>query len=510
MDWKLTHETLCQTETVWEGTAEQGYSLDYLLPDYCSGVFKLLKCFAYPVVTGKMVVGNKLTLDGAVQLRVLYIGEETHEIASLTQSVPFTKTVELPRSCNEAVTEVSVSGGSVSCRVVNAKRLDIHGSVLLHATVTQRVTTTVLTDVQGLGVQTHKITLPVDGDCKRAERQCTVLEDFDATDLVGSTVLDMRGGAVLTEQKLLVGKAIVKGEISLHLLLCRADGSLTPWRETLPFSQIIDVSGLCEDDTAAFSAELLGMEVTDPVEENPQLSFRIQLRLCCTAYDRRELALLTDAYSVCHPCELQRTSLRLTRLEKVLQQRETAHFDCPLENFLSGTVADVLCDISGVQTEITDQGISLAVAVRAFFVGADGEGLPFATEQTLTYQMTIPCELTENSRFSPQVTVTDCSFANRSGGVDLSVSLAVSGAVSTEYLADAVDAMQIDEESRLPSNDAGLILYFAKAGESVWEIAKSYRCEVAGICAENELDEGALPADRVLLIPAAGNSQVQW
>lgn len=511
MDWKLTHETLCRNETVWEGTAEQGYALDYLLPDYCSGIFKLLKCFALPVVTGKVVVGDKLTLDGTVQLRLLYIGEEDHRIAAVTQSVPFTKTVDLPRSCNNAAVSVNASGGSVSCRVVNAKRVDIHGSVLMPISVTEQQTFTALTDVQGQGVQTRSTALKIDGSCKHAEKQFTLQEEWEAAAYDGAAVLDLRGSAVITEHKLLAGKAIIKGEAQVHILLSMPDGSLTAWQQSLPFSQIIDVNGLSEEDQPLFSVELLGIEAEQSGSgEDAIIGIAMQLRVTCTAYESREVALLTDAYSVCYPCELQRMPVNLTRLDRVLSERETAHLGLSLDSVTAVSVADVLCDIAGVQTSVTPQGVSLAIAVRALVIGIDDNGLPFAVEQTVTHQMELPCELTDAHRCRPEVTLTASSFSVSDQRVDLRLSIAVTGSITYHYQIEAIDALRVDEENRLPENDAGLVLYFAKEGESVWEIAKAYRSEVSGITAENALEGDTLDADRVLLIPASGSSHTAW
>ena len=49
--------------------------------------------------------------------------------------------------------------------------------------------------------------------------------------------------------------------------------------------------------------------------------------------------------------------------------------------------------------------------------------------------------------------------------------------------------------------DAALVLYYAGAGESLWEIAKQYNTGSQQICAENHLDDDVIDTAMMLLIP---------
>ena len=64
MELQLNRDSICINEIVFDGTLEQSIELDYLLPDYCQSIFKVLKCRITPKITSSRVQNGKLFLDG--------------------------------------------------------------------------------------------------------------------------------------------------------------------------------------------------------------------------------------------------------------------------------------------------------------------------------------------------------------------------------------------------------------------------------------------------------------
>ena len=67
MDMKIINEILDIRETIFEGSPEQGFECDILLPDYCPDVRRILKCHVSPKVSQGYQNGDKVVrLDGPV------------------------------------------------------------------------------------------------------------------------------------------------------------------------------------------------------------------------------------------------------------------------------------------------------------------------------------------------------------------------------------------------------------------------------------------------------------
>ena len=63
MELKLNRETVPAAEVIFDGVQEQSVELDYILPDYCPDIFRLIRCDTSPVITEWSVNGDRLTYE---------------------------------------------------------------------------------------------------------------------------------------------------------------------------------------------------------------------------------------------------------------------------------------------------------------------------------------------------------------------------------------------------------------------------------------------------------------
>ncbi|MEG0894845.1 MAG: DUF3794 domain-containing protein, partial [Oscillospiraceae bacterium] len=95
MDLKLTKQSICINEVVFDTTAEQSIELDYMLPDYCKSVFKVLKAKAMPKISSYRIANDKLIIEGMCFVKIIYVCEDNYKLCTVMQKQAFTKTIEL-------------------------------------------------------------------------------------------------------------------------------------------------------------------------------------------------------------------------------------------------------------------------------------------------------------------------------------------------------------------------------------------------------------------------------
>ena len=76
MELKIFRDTLPQAGTSCTVKAELPLETEILISDYLPPVFKLVKCFAKPVVLQKQLQPGRLTLEGYLRCTVFYQGED--------------------------------------------------------------------------------------------------------------------------------------------------------------------------------------------------------------------------------------------------------------------------------------------------------------------------------------------------------------------------------------------------------------------------------------------------
>ena len=91
MELKIFRDTMPQAGTVCTVKAELPLETEILVSDYLPPVFKLVKCFAKPVILQKQLQPGRLTLEGYLRCTVYYQGEEGTGLCQTEQKLPFTK-----------------------------------------------------------------------------------------------------------------------------------------------------------------------------------------------------------------------------------------------------------------------------------------------------------------------------------------------------------------------------------------------------------------------------------
>ena len=75
MDFKLTRENFTVQKALLDTVSEQSLELDYVLPDYCPEIFKVLSCRIYPSAARRTLNGTKLGYELTALVRVVYVSE---------------------------------------------------------------------------------------------------------------------------------------------------------------------------------------------------------------------------------------------------------------------------------------------------------------------------------------------------------------------------------------------------------------------------------------------------
>ncbi|MFR5070369.1 MAG: LysM peptidoglycan-binding domain-containing protein [Eubacteriales bacterium] len=87
-------------------------------------------------------------------------------------------------------------------------------------------------------------------------------------------------------------------------------------------------------------------------------------------------------------------------------------------------------------------------------------------------------------------------------GIEVKVELSLTAAILQEFSYKAIIAASTDEEHPvLKDSKAALIIYYAEAGESLWNIARQYYTSVNAIKEENDLSDDNVVSKGMLFIP---------
>ncbi len=514
MELKLTKETVPAAEMIYDGLQEQPIELDYILPDYCPDIFRLIRCEAVPVITEWAVSGDKLTYGLRCDIHILYCGEEGCTVQAVEQQRSFTRTAELGKSADNAEVRIVAKTDHVNFRAVNKRRLDLRGAVSVKISVAGEQQQEVVSDAEGMNIQLKKAPVRYAAQRLTAAKNVRIEEEIELTaaqpDI--TSVINCRCRASDCEIKLISGKLLAKGEAEVELLYAGGSGenmTVEPMSFSLGYSQIIDVDGLDDGFDCTVAAEVVSCDISltgGRDGDNRVLRCETELRLCCKAVRTATAMITEDAFSTIYSCNVEISEIKAEQIPAVYDEslRHTARLadgDSVPQNIYA-----MWSEPKNINAHIAEDGRSVVISGMLVYSMAarDNTGNMVMPDREEAFEETlgIPDDIS-GAEVSAEVRVRETSYDISAEGVlnakaDMAVKLYVYSSDSIRAVTD----ISVDDTARKERDgDYAIKLYFGTENESVWDIAKRYSTSVSAVMDENELTGERLESSGMLLIP---------
>ena len=504
MELKTFRDTLPLAGTCCTVKAELPLETEILISDYLPPVFKLVKCFAKPVVLQKQLQPGRLTLEGYLRCTVFYQGEDGAGLCQTEQKLPFTKQLEVPEFSFTSWTAM-VEGRTeyLNSRAVNPHRIEVRGAYGLVTTLHAQDKAEVITALADGGIEQQLQTLS-------GVRSTAVLEKLVTAEgeltfpRTPAAVLEITGTASVREVKLLAGKAVVKGEIRAQCAW-RAEGESALQSQTaqLPFNQVVDLEGAAEDCTCMCVLEPVGFSLAQGEQDSAgQLTASIMMHL--HAWRGCQLQYVSDAFSTQFETEIAPQELAVEQAACMLNETVSAAASGPLPDAGAQLQA---CFVSYGPVQAVPhrdgQALTSRAVATAFVENSLGELESY--EKTLELTVPLAAELPEGGQLTAEcwLSTEDIRCSCAGGTLEVTVTARAEGAVFCRTVSRGIGSITLGDPLTVPDPEIALRIYYAQAGEAPFDIAKRFHVPLAQMLAANGLDPGVkhLPQDRHFLVP---------
>lgn len=508
MEIETTIRTIAIPETVFDDVTECPVDCNFTLPDYLPEISTVLKCLMKPVIQSHQVSGDRVMADGTIYLQFLYLDEERKCVRSFEHLQPFTAafTVKNLKTFDDITLVATL--GYLNCRATGPRGVGVHGAFSVRLTLMSQIPMEVVESTENKNVfyKGEKICNTLLDTC--TQKQFSINEVLEiGRNLPAEQLLRNEAVAVITECKQLPEKAIVKGDILLrtYYVTDTQTGMVDCTKSRIPFSQIVDAEGMTEEKLCHCQADILLCDVhvtQNSNDDNSLLSVTLKVSLQLRTYSEECCTVMTDVFHTEFPLKLQTQRLMSTQILSLQQGNQTLRETIDLPDNDIADVVDVWCDMVATETSCEENTATAKARLNTCMITRDANGTLSYYERTADTSVTFEecCE-----QLSVQFTVIDCEYHRNGTQLELQLQVAFTRKCLSSHTCLAVIALSIDESTPY-TQEAGtegcsLKAYFAKIGESVWDIAKKQHTSPWQLQEENELTEEVLKEDKVLLIP---------
>ncbi len=498
-------------DPVYSGSCEAPLDTEYNLPDYCPDIQKLLKCRVVPEVSSAMVSGDTLTIDGVAEVRALYLDGKANGIHCAHFTKEFTQSIKLKTAEERAVAWVQASVLHMTCRAVSARRIDLHAAVSLQVLAVVQKTERVTADLEGESLEKRGRTFPAHQAVNALCHQFTLEDDVMLKNGKPpiESILRRDVSCRITESRLSDGRLTVSGVAEVGFLYSSAmDNTVVEkMSASLDFTQAIDCAGAQEGCICDLRASMGVCTLTpreDDVGENTGVSVVLQVFLMAFVYQACEVDVVDDAFSLEAPLELRTAQSAFTLIHGVHSEvlKKKCSLQVPGEDIQR--VLDLWCQQDGVQSACGEGKLSYRVkyTMCLLYVGASGRILYAEKSFDQAFESAVDGS-PGKSRTSARTDVWEYRIVDKNT-VEISAETAATSLLYSvnhvQYLAGAACPEGAPGYEKRPR----FLLYYAEAGEKLWDIAKSHRARVHEVREQNGIFEEAVPEARPLLLVNKG------
>lgn len=491
-------------EQVLDTNHECPIDTEYNLPDYCADIQKILKCVVTPEVTAAAVIGDSVSVDGTADIRVLYLDAKGECVRGFDMKKEFSFTLRLNGNVEGAIAFAKPSVQHLTCRAMNARRVDIHIALGFHVSVSGMKREAVTECVQHDWIETRSERYAVSAAAGCSMQTFILEENIDLQNGKPpvETLLRRSVRYCVDNTEVKSGEVLFSGRACVEVLYRTFADSALPERMLfeLPFSQTVECAQaeeLCTASVCFVGGECSIQPREDSVGEYTILNIYLKPTFQIKLSKPAEVCSVCDAFSIQGALAAKFNEVSMERVEKKpvrsIRLRETLRIpEGDLERVL-----DIWCD--GVTlsafTEKETYVIRGKCSICVLYQNKEKRIAFFERMLDFTDTGLAPVE----GRYSAEGEVTAVRFAiSDASSLECTLEMQVTEQMRTVYRVHTLAYAELDED--VTEDDCCAAVYYASAGENIWDIAKHYCARVESIRKHNGCTAETVSENRPLII----------
>jgi len=303
--------------------------------------------------------------------------------------------------------------------------------------------------------------------------------------------------------KISYNKILAKADVNVRIMYLTEDNRINCVEKSIPIMGFIDIQNISEENFCDVNYITKNIVIKPNDIEEHSIYVEVELEISSYVYENKNIALIQDLYSPQEDIKFkQKKIMTMSGLSKTVNmctvKQKINSPEIAGNKIYSTSLEYTVTNISIMNEKIVYEGDITATIIYASYntINLDKriEKIPFSYEID-------SCGVTNVSNIDTIIYIKEDNFIVLSdGGIDAQITLEIETKMFRSMEINIINDIEADEFT----NDTAysIIIYFVKKGDTLWNIAKTFKSTVEDIVRINDIeDENKIYPGMQLLIP---------
>ena len=485
-------------------SGQQNIEADIILPDYYDTIGKIILCDLSPSIEAVNMAGEKVSISGCAKLNLIYMSEEK-KIFSYENEYKYTKVFQIRNNENCICSDISQNVFSLNCRAVGPKRIEFRSVLQIAGKIRMLEETEVLTETDSSDIITKYESIEFSEPVLITMKDFTVnKEDINLNNNSPVHIIRKNSRMYILETKPIHNKLYMKGYFETDIYYF-SENSTEIRRETvnIPFSEILDLFGIEEDDMCKISSENISCDIIISQNTDEKKSeIRIAAFFDITVYRKISKKLVSDAYSLKSVLMPEFIYSDAVTGEYKLTNKENVSFEADIFDDGQLTILDAFADNIRISSDRKGERLTALITADFNALIKDCNDAVYIISREYTFESIFSLPDLNHKAGKIHIEMLSISaLQNKTDKISFRCEINVSTEISECRKVKAITDFNLTPCAPDETKER-FILYFACKDEELWTIAKDNMTCVEDIKNINNISSDKIPENMTILLPS--------
>lgn len=489
---KLSKNSLCINQIINQQSEKITIEGDEIVPDIKPDVFSIVSTNGNVCIYKKEVQDGKVKIEGALSAYVAYIADdETSSMRAINTSIDFSKNIDIKEIKSGMQLECKTELINIECKILNGRKISLKANVQFGLTAYSNEKVEYVNDIYNKGdiqLLSDKVnvnSLIGNGTTKVYAKDTVSIDNVDNLSEIMKVTFSLEN----KENKISYNKILTKADAVFKIMYLTDEGRINTVSATVPVMGFIDMQDVNEDNICDVTYELKNIVIKPNNVEEHSIHIEAEIEISCAVYKKQEINMIQDMYSRTNEMNFSRRTIKVIKekeeITEILNMRKQERIDEIKQN----KIYDVDVKPRIMNSQIENGKILYQGEINLTFIYAEGNSSRINVKtlvEPFEYEIVSP-NVSGKIKLNTNVEVSKKDFVVMPDStIDMKIDLKFKANLVKE---SEINLIENIEENELRNKETySIVIYYARVGDSLWNIAKKFGSTVDEIVKVNNIE----------------------